>query len=263
MRVQSETTVSGVGLHSGLMSRVRLFRDDGVQVRLRRAGCEMVLGLEHVVATSRRTVLGAGGVRVALVEHLLAALVIVGWWRGLVIDVDADELPILDGSAAPWCDALAELGTPPPAPSPWVIERAQVYRDGVAEVRLEPGPTQLCAEIDFPHPSIGAQRWCGAPERYGELAAARTFGFLAEVDALRRRGLIAGADLENAIVFGEYGPLRPLRYADEPVRHKALDFVGDSFLLGRPLAGRVAVRRGSHQLHVSALRSFAAEQGAE
>lgn len=261
-------TVVGTGLHSGVTSRVRFFRDDRDDkddrgtIRFRRAGREVRAGLEQVVATPRCTVLGADGVRVALVEHLLAALHIAGWWRALVIEVDADELPVLDGSAGPWLAALAELGAPPATPEPLMVEKTLRYQDGTSMVGLEPGPTHLCAEIDFPHPSVGEQRWCGAPERYTELAEARTFGFLAEVEQLRQQGLIAGAGLENAIVFGDAGPLRPLRYPDEPVRHKALDFLGDSFLLGRPIAGRISVVRGSHRLHVAALRHLRADHAA-
>ncbi|MDZ7704592.1 MAG: UDP-3-O-acyl-N-acetylglucosamine deacetylase [Trueperaceae bacterium] len=262
-------TVAGTGLHSGVTSRVRLFRDDshddshdedsGGMIRFRRAGCEVAAGLEHVVATPRCTVLGADGVRVALVEHLLAALQIAGWWRGLVIELDADEVPILDGSAAPWLAALAELGTPPAPPEPLTAQTSWGYRDGGSRVGLEPGPARLCAEIDFAHPSVGQQRWCGSPDRYADLAGARTFGFLAEVEQLRQQGLIAGAGLENAIVFDEVGPLAPLRCPDEPVRHKALDFLGDSFLFGRPIAGRISVVRGSHRLHIEALRRLRAD----
>ena len=207
--------------------------------------------------TRRSTSLGAGAVVVRQVEHLLAALHIRGHWSGVVVTVSAGELPILDGSAAPWLEALDELGEPAPPPAPLRPTRPLRVSAHGGVARLEPGPRELRYEIDFAHPAIGRQRWRGSPHDFGELASARTFGLLAELDALRAQGLAAGASLENAIVFGDEGPLRPLRAPDEPVRHKALDALGDLFLLGRPLDARVSFTRGSHALHVALMRELA------
>ena len=243
-------TLRGLALFSGGTSTVRFHRAPG-GVRFRREGREIAADLRAVIATRRCTVLGAEGVRVALVEHLLAALALAGWWRELVIEVEGEELPILDGSAAPWCEALAELGPPPSAPKPFVATRSYRYTDKETHLCLAPGESALCAEIDFPHPAIGQQRWCGEAARYAELADARTFGFLTELPALRAQGLAGKASLEHAIVFDDVGPLQALRYPDEPVRHKALDALGDLFLVGRPLRGRLTVKRGSHAAHVA------------
>jgi UDP-3-O-[3-hydroxymyristoyl] N-acetylglucosamine deacetylase len=215
---------------------------------------EIPARLDAVTDTTRCTVLGVDDARVALVEHLLAALAVRGWWRGLVIEVSADELPILDGSAEPWYEVLEALGEPPAAPAPLTPEPLSL-QVGRSVLSLEPGSNHLCAEINFSHPAIGVQRWCGGAPTYRKLLPARTFGFLEEAEALSSRGLARAADLENVIVFDSHGPLAPLRFRDEPVRHKALDVLGDMFLLAQPLGGRLTVKRGSHLAHIEFARA--------
>lgn len=241
-------TVTGVGVHSGVTCSVRLHRAEG-PLRFRRAGTLVDAHVSRVASTDRAVTLSADGERVSLVEHLLAALRISGFYQGVVIEASAEELPILDGSARPWLEAIAELGEPPPAPSALVPSAALKVTRGASSARVEPGPEQLSCHIDFEHPAIGRQRWSGEPRSYPELLAARTFGLLAEAEALVGRGLARGASLEHAIVFGDDGPLRPLRFEDEPVRHKALDALGDLALLGRPLGATLQIERGSHALH--------------
>ena len=247
--------ISGLGLHSGAPCRVRLHVAEG-GVRFRRGGREVAAKLEHVTDTQRCTTLSEGSARVALVEHLLAALHVRGWWQGLVIEASADELPILDGSAAPWLPLIDELGPPPPPPQGLRVEKPFSFSLGETRFTITPGPTSLSASIHFPHPAVGRQHWRGAPETYDTLLSARTFGFLSELEALRARGLATAAGLENAIVFGDEASLQPLRSPDEPVRHKALDWLGDSFLLGRPLLGALEVVRGSHGAHIAFLRAL-------
>jgi len=217
---------------------------------------EIPASLDSVRGSERCTVLGRAGERVALVEHLLAALHIRGFWRDVVVEVSAEELPVLDGSAGPWLASIEQLGVPPSPPSGLHSNRTLAFTQGPSSFTLNPGPSSLCVAIEFKHPAIGRQRWCGGPECYHELLGARTFGFLHEVEDLHRRGLAIGGSLENAIVFDERGPLRPLRCADEPVRHKALDVLGDFFLLGRPLVGGLVITRGSHQSHVTFMRKL-------
>ncbi len=253
-------TVSGVGIHSGLSATVRLTRRDG-GIAFRRGAVEIPATCAYVGSTDRTTVLVKDGAAVGLVEHLLAALRVAGYYGGVLIESDRDELPILDGSAQPWFELLAELGEPPGPPPPLVVRRRLEVRRGASRAAVEPGPEELDCAIDFAHPAIGAQRWRGGPEAYGELLPARTFGLLAEAEYLKSRGLALGADTDRAIVFADEGPLRPLRFPNEPVRHKALDALGDLALLGRPLAARVTIERGSHTLHhqlMSALTSAAA-----
>lgn len=256
-------TVEGVGVHTGRPCRVRLVRLDDRDAPVHFALGDRIVpaALAAVADTRRRTTLAVGSddarTSVHQVEHLLAALHLRGHWRGVRIELDGEELPILDGSAGPWLEAVDALGEPAPPPAPLRPERAFEVVAGDGRARLEPGPASLCYEIAFDHPAIGRQRWCGTPERYGEVAAARTFGLLAEVDVLHARGLAAGASLENAIVFDDDGPMRPLRVPDEPVRHKVLDALGDLFLLGRPLEAHLTFVRGSHALHVRLMRELA------
>ncbi len=247
--------ISGTAIHSGLTSTVSLHREEG-PIRFRRGDRTVEAHVSNVTGAARATSLGEGGAQVHLVEHLLAALAIRGFYGGVLVEVDNDELPILDGSAAPWLPAIDELGPPPPPPPPLTLTQPLEVRAGAASMRLEPGSAWLDCSIDFAHPAIGAQRVELAADRWHELLDARTFGMLADWEELKSRGLALGASEEHAIVFGDVGPLRPLRHPDEPVRHKALDAVGDLALLARPLAARIVVTRGSHALHHEAVRQL-------
>lgn len=249
--------VTGTAIHSGATCRVSLHREPG-PIRFLRSGAVVPADLEHVVGAKRATSLGADGATVHLVEHLLAALRIAGFHSGVLIETSADELPILDGSAAPWAEAVAELGAPPAAPAPILVRSESRVRVGDATATVLPGAERLSYAIRFDHPAIGAQAWDGGPEEYAELLAARTFGFARDWEALKAAGLALGASEEHAIVFAMAGPTRPLRHALEPVRHKALDAVGDLALLGRPVAGRILIDRGSHALHHALARAIQA-----
>lgn len=246
----SGPAVVGVGIHSGRSSRVHLHRDDG-PLRFRLGRHEVPADASAVVATERCTVLGVDGARVATVEHLLAALRVAGFWSGVVVEVEGPELPILDGSAGPWRRAVAALGPPPPAPRPWRPRTPLRFVHGHTRVRLAPGDELLTASIDYAHHAIGRQRWSGPPEAFDALLDARTFATRAEVDALLAAGGLLGASEGRGIVFDEDGPAAPLRWPDEPVRHKALDALGDLALLGRPLAGELTIERGSHATHLA------------
>jgi UDP-3-O-[3-hydroxymyristoyl] N-acetylglucosamine deacetylase len=245
--------IEGVGIHGGNTCRVRLHRGEG-PLRFRRGSVEIPARLDCVASTERCVVLASGDARVATVEHLLAALRVAGFWSDVVVEVDGDELPILDGSARPWLEEIERLGDPPPAPEPLTLTRPVTVSDGASQAAASPGPARLDVSVEFPHPAIGRQNWSGGSESWEELLDARTFGFLAELRSLRQAGLASGAGTENAIVFDERGSLGPLRHVDEPVRHKALDLLGDLALLGRPLSATVRVNRGSHRLHVQLMR---------
>ena len=246
--------VEGIGLHSGVKTSVRFHLEDG-PTRFRCGQTFIPATLASVVATPRCTVLGTAGVQVALVEHLLAALHISGWWSGLVLEVLGPEVPILDGSSGEWLELLNTLGSPPKAPSALRLERSVSWLDGDTQLHATPcegiDAPSLSVSIDFAHETIGRQNWSGTQKTYTELAQARTFGFESELHELREAGLVRGGSLENAIVFGNEGPLRPLRYPDEPVRHKALDALGDAYLLAQPLDAHLDVMRGSHRSHVA------------
>ncbi len=254
--------VTGRAVHSGVSCSVTLHRVDG-PTRFRRGATIVPADMAHVIGSERATSLGADGAKVHMVEHLLAALRVAGFHSGVLVEASADELPILDGSAAPWAAAVAELGPPPPTPAPLVLAAPVEVSVGGATGRLQPGTESLTYTIEFDHPAILTQTWTGGPASYAELLDARTFGFLRDRDALVARGLALGADEDHVIVFAMDGPSRPLRHAHEPVRHKALDAIGDLALLGRPLAAAVNIRRGSHALHHALVRAALDEAGAE
>lgn len=247
------TTVEGEGVHSGERARVTLHRDDG-PILFRLGATVVPADVDSVVDTPRCTVLGADGARVATVEHLLAALAAAGFWGGVTIEVEGPELPILDGSAAGWEAAVAALGAPPPAPPPHVLDGPVEVVAGASRVRADPGGPALDVSIDFEHAAIGRQRWHGGPDRYRELLDARTFVDHDELVALQARGFARGAQRGRGIVFTAHGPEPALRSPDEPVRHKALDALGDLVLMGRPIAALVTIDRGSHAAHVAFMR---------
>ena len=267
-RLHVEVVCAGIGVHSGLPAVLTLRPAPAGSGRtFVRGSARIPATLEHVVDARLATTLGHEGVRVGMVEHLLAALVVRG-----IEDVDlvleGDEVPILDGSAHGWLAHLAE-GAPSPA-----SHASAGTSDGLPSVRLdrlvrvetrggswaEAAPADdlsLDVSVTFAHPAIGAQRWSGGADRFeAELAGARTFGFLADAEALRAAGLARGARHDNALVFDADGPMTPLRWPDEPVRHKALDLLGDLALLGAPLCARVRVHHGGHALHHALVRAL-------
>jgi len=208
---------------------------------------------------------------VSTVEHVLAALAAAGI-DDARIEVDGPEVPVCDGSAAAFAEAIAKAGLARAEGERGAIVIRQPIAIAEGERRIEVHPADafgLDVAIDFAHPAIGRQHIaCDAvtPEWFArELAPARTFGFLADVDALRAQGRAAGASLENTLVFDDAGVMNEggQRFDDEPVRHKALDLVGDLALLGCPLRGRVVVERGGHALHQRLVRAIAAASAAQ
>lgn len=258
--------VEGVGLRGGARVAAELRpAPAGAGRRFWVGGVEVPATIDRVVDTVLATSLGAGPARVALVEHLCAALHSMGV-DNVDIDVDGEELPALDGSARGWCEALVEAGLQSQsAPRVAIVVAAPVeVRAGSAWARAEPGEgLEIDVQVDFAHPAIGAQRWTGkvdAATFRAEIAWARTFGFLRDAEQLWARGIAKGASLENTLVFDDARLLNPegLRAADEVVRHKALDLIGDLALLGASLEGRVTTCRAGHALHVSLLRELLA-----
>ena len=250
----------GVGLHSGAEARVRLEPSDqpGFQVAwLNDPGFQpQRLHPDQVCETQLCTALQLDQRRLATVEHLLAALAGVGISSATLL-VDGHEIPLLDGSAQPWVEAIAEaglhsLGARPSAPAlsgPITLQQGQSFVTALPSDRL-----RLGAAIEFPQAAIGRQLFSLelTPEAFvREIAPARTFGFRDQVEQLLAAGLIKGGALDNALVCdGETWLNPPLRFADEPVRHKLLDLLGDLALAGLPQA-QVFAFRGSHGLHTA------------
>jgi len=233
------------------------------------SGVEIPATIAHVESDARATVLADGDAQVRTVEHLLAALQVSGIDH-VRIEVEGDEVPALDGSAAPWCALLAKAGRRALAvpARPVTLSSAIEIQDGNGRfIRAEPAPgLSIDYTIDFPIASIGRQRCQVEPldaRHFAEqLAPARTFALREEVEALRVAGLALGGSLDNALVLEEGGPMGdvPLRFSDECVRHKVVDLVGDLALLGAPLGAQVIAERAGHRLHHALVRAIDAQR---
>jgi UDP-3-O-[3-hydroxymyristoyl] N-acetylglucosamine deacetylase len=262
----------GVGLHTGADARVCVrpqVAGSGLRFRLADGAVSFPAHAENVVETRRATVVGSGGHTVSTVEHLLAALFAMGV-DNAAIDVDGPEIPVMDGSSAAFAEAIAKIGlvdqhTPR---ATFTLDAPIVVRDGEALLAVFPADEfRVRFAVDYAAP-IGAQFIDATidPDFFiREIAPARTFGYLHEVEALRAAGLARGGSLDNALVFAPDGPMTPLRWHNEVVRHKVLDLIGDFALLGGwPQLEVISVKSG-HKLHAraaSALRAAAATRRA-
>ncbi len=266
--IAAEVELHGVGLHSGAPCRLRLLPSTRPGYRLgwldQPAAQAQPLSPAQVCDTTLCTSLQLGDRRLATVEHLLAALAGTGVTR-VEIRVEGPEVPLLDGSALPWVEAIASVGLqalPSQATRPELRQPVTVH-DGAGFVTALPAADlQLGAAIEFAEPAIGRQVFSLAltPASFvAEIAPARTFGLRSQVVQLRAAGLIQGGALDNALVCdGAQWLNPPLRYGDEPVRHKILDLLGDLALVGLPRA-QVFAFRGSHRLHTALAAALAAE----
>ena len=252
---------SGLGLHTAVQVHVRLAPappDTGyVFVRTDLGGFEIPASVEWVAHCSYATTLMRTGVMLSTVEHLLAALR-GGGVDNAYIEVDNLELPIMDGSSEAFTEMIERAGLveQPAARRALRVRQRTVVELGNRRISVEPFEGyEIDCMIDFAHPLIGVQHYrfdALDPSNFGrEIAAARTFGFTQEIEALRRANLIRGGSLDNAIVLTPDGLLNPtgLRSRDEFVRHKILDIIGDLALLGMPPLGRVKAERSGHLLH--------------
>jgi len=261
----AETT--GIGLHTAVPVTIRLLPappDTGyVFRRIDLGGFEIPATVEFVAHCSYATTLMRTGVMLSTVEHLLSAL------RGCGVDnayieVDNLEVPIMDGSAEAFAEMIESAGlVEQPLARRALLVRETVSVDmGTRRISLEPSDTfEIDCLIDFAHPLIGRQHRRltldnGSFAR--DIASARTFGFVEEVEALRQASLIRGGSLDNAIVLTKEGMLNEtgLRFPDEFVRHKILDIIGDLALLGMPILGRVKAERSGHLLHATLTSSL-------
>jgi len=251
---------AGVGLHSGADVTMRLLpAAAGSGIVFRRTDLDNfeipAIG-RNVAKVSYATSLMRQGVLISTTEHLLSACIGMGV-DNVIVELDNLELPILDGSAMPYVEAFLNLGIRTQRRRRETIRvlRPVEVREGNKFIGVYPGAGyRISYAIEFPSP-IGQQKTCVdlATETYGsEIAAARTFGYKADEQKLRDMGLIRGAGPENAIILGAKGPINgPLRFADEYVRHKVLDLIGDLALAGRRIEGHVVAERAGHAMHTA------------
>ncbi|MCX7991087.1 MAG: UDP-3-O-acyl-N-acetylglucosamine deacetylase [Proteobacteria bacterium] len=254
-------SIAGVGLHSGKRAKVTLrpAEENTGYLFINKDinnPSEIPALFDKVIDTTLATTIGVDGVSVKTVEHLVSAL------RGLdidnvIIEAEGGEVPIMDGSCAPFVYILKKIGFREQRRYKKFIMVSKVieFRDGDKFVRIEPSKNfEIDFTIDFPHPAIGKQHifFRFSPLSFErDIARARTFGFFRDVQYLKSKGLALGGSLENAIVLGEEGILNQegLRYKDEFVRHKVLDLLGDIALLGYPVVGRIIAYKSGHHLN--------------
>ena len=244
----------GVGLHTGVPCRVEVTpaqADSGL--RFRAGGVEIPALAEYVVETARATVIGKNGVTISTIEHLLAALFGMGI-ANATIHVDGPEIPVADGSAKLFVEAIQRAGIVRQSEvlSRFVPLTPSFVRDGDRSIIVLPSAHFRVRFLADFAPPIGTQYFDSemTPEIFAqEISCARTFGYLHEVQALLDRGLAKGGTLENALVFAPEGPMQEMRWPNEPVRHKVLDLLGDFALLGAyPQCEIIAIKSG-HKLH--------------
>ena len=258
--------LSGVGLHSGVTTTVRVMPaepDAGRYfVRVDLPDKPIIpASVEVVSQTTLSTELARGEAKVRTVEHLLAALAASGV-ENARIEIDGAEVPLLDGSAKMWIDEIAPIPSASSAP-PRLCPPAPIWirEDDSFVAALPASETRFTYGIDFPYEAIGNQwhSWSIAEGNFAQaIAPARTFGFAENIEQLRKAGLIRGGSLDNALICSRDGWLNPpLRFTNEPARHKLLDLVGDISLLGKIPQAHFVAYKASHKLHIQLAQQLA------
>jgi UDP-3-O-[3-hydroxymyristoyl] N-acetylglucosamine deacetylase len=259
----------GVGLHTAVPSRVRFVpapADTGIVFRrVDLDGFEIEAQARNVARVSYATSLMKKGVLLSTTEHVLAALYSCGV-DNVYVEIDALELPILDGSSQPFIDMLEDAGIRSLRKRRRYLKVLKPFEltEGTKRIGIYPAEQfSVHCLVDYAHPAVGPQEIAldVTRESFSEmLAPARTFGFTRDFDGLRAMGLIRGGSLENAIVLDDNSILNgPLRFPDEFVRHKALDLIGDLALVGRPLLARVEAHKAGHASHTQLVSRLLAD----
>jgi UDP-3-O-[3-hydroxymyristoyl] N-acetylglucosamine deacetylase/3-hydroxyacyl-[acyl-carrier-protein] dehydratase len=266
--IANPAEVSGVGLHSGNQTRL-VFKpaepNTGIQfVRVDLVPPVVIPALvENVANTDRGTTLAVGNAKVMTVEHVMAAVAGLGI-DNILIELDNNEPPVLDGSSLPFVDVLCQAGmTEQNPPKRYVHVEEPIWLSSNSDTHLVVLPDDdfnITYTVDYSHPMLRSQYGSFTIDRevfQREIAPARTFCFMHEVEALRSKGLIKGGSFDNAVVIGEDSILSGnLRFVDEFVRHKILDLIGDLYLLGYPLKGHLVVTRSGHTFNVALVKKL-------
>ncbi len=263
--IKRKAVYSGIGLHTGNETTITFIpAPPNTGVKFIRTDLpnkpEITADITHVVDIARGTTIGEGDVKIHTVEHILASL---GGLKidNLIIEVNANEPPVGDGSALPIVGTLNEAGIElqnEPKNFYNLKEPCWADENGASLVVLPASEFKISFTIDYRHPALGAQfaSFIINEETFTkQIAPARTFCFLHEVESLQRQGLIKGGSLDNAVVIGEKNILKEdLRFSDEFVRHKILDLMGDLFLLGAPMNAYIMALKSGHALNVELVR---------
>ncbi|MDI6777177.1 MAG: UDP-3-O-acyl-N-acetylglucosamine deacetylase [Syntrophales bacterium] len=270
--IKQEIGCRSIGLHSGRRVSMTIKPagvDEGIVfVRKDLPGNNRIKAfLENVSDTRLATTIGINGVKASTVEHLLSAFSGMGI-DNAVVEIDAHEVPVMDGSALPFVTMLKDVGIEVQDKCrKWLVIKEKVYvSDGVGTAMFLPSPEfEITYKIDFEHPLIGQQSYHttfseATYER--EICAARTFGFLRDVEYLQAKGLALGGSLQNAVVLDDRKVINKegLRYPDEFVKHKILDAIGDLSLLGMPIIGHFVAYKSGHTLNNLFLKELLAHK---
>jgi UDP-3-O-[3-hydroxymyristoyl] N-acetylglucosamine deacetylase len=270
--IEKPVETNGIGLHTGVKSHLRLTpapADTGIVFRrVDLDGFEIEAHVRNVARVSYATSLMKRGVLLSTTEHLLAALYSCGV-DNVYAEINALEVPILDGSSQPFIEMLDAAGIRELRRKRRYIRvlRPLEFSDGGRRIGIYPGGDfRVHCMVDFPHPVIGHQELSLSVTRESfsrMLAPARTFGFVDEVAKLQEMGLIRGGSMQNAIVLSRDAVLNPegLRFTDEFGRHKTLDLIGDLALVGLPLLARVEAHKAGHALHTQLVTRLLADRG--
>jgi len=260
--IQKDIHLSGIGIHSGESVDIFLKPSSSGEIILRRRDLDnLEIRIDpHTIKTKRGSFLEAKESKILTLEHLLAVLYVFGL-DSLVIELKGGEIPIMDGSALPFVQAIEKAGIKllPQKKKYIKILKPYTIQEKDAYISFHPDSVfKITYSIEYDHPAIKCQELSlslSLKNFVKEIAPARTFGFLKDVPHLRREGLALGGSLENAVVLDEKEIISgPLRYPDEFVRHKILDLIGDLSLLGCPLLGHFRAHKAGHSLHLKIIR---------
>jgi UDP-3-O-[3-hydroxymyristoyl] N-acetylglucosamine deacetylase len=269
--IRKPVACEGIGLHTGEPVRMTLRPagpGHGVAFDVRTEGSAETVRVpvrpESLLNGHFATTIGAGGVQIQTVEHLLAAVRGLGV-DNLLVELDGPELPAVDGSAQPFVSLLYAAGRetqPAVRRGPLRVTEAVRVGDAARWIQISPAPElRISYTLDHEHPAVGMQVATFVPGEavfVKELAPARTYGFLKDLELMRQQGLARGGSLDNAVVVGQDRVLNgELRFRDEFVRHKILDVIGDLALLGVPVVGHVVARNAGHALNHLLVREIA------
>jgi len=258
--VKDKIKIKGIGLHTGAKSQIKIIpakADTGISFIRADNGKEKIpLHPELVVSTTNNSAIGVNGQKILTVEHLLASFYGLGI-DNAIIEVYGPEIPILDGSAKQFVDAILEVGLETlEKPKKFILVKKPVrVEEGDRYAGIDPSPDfRVECIVSYPHPLLKYQRRefrFDGEDFEKEISPARTFGFLNEVENLRKNGLAQGGSIENVVVIGEEGVINPdgLRFKDEPVRHKILDSLGDLMILGTHIIGEYRGYKAGHKLN--------------
>jgi UDP-3-O-[3-hydroxymyristoyl] N-acetylglucosamine deacetylase len=266
--IKNEVSFEGIGLHTGRHAKVTLkpaSRDTGITFIRSDKNTVIKAHVGSVIDTAFATTIGQDGAKIRTVEHIMAALAGLGI-DNVVIDVNGPEIPILDGSSTELISIVLRAGIAKQGKKrPFLrIRRPIIFDDGNSKIVALPyDGRRITYSIFFNHYGFGEQRLSLEidEETFArEIAPARTFGFLKDIEYLRTNGLAKGGSLDNAVILGENGVLNSsgLRFKDEFVRHKVLDSIGDFAILGFPIYGHIVASRSGHSSNIKFLKKLLA-----